>query len=176
MEGDCYRWGVRPLKIRKLFGKVQEIPQKETTPFYPCSPYACAKVYAHWQTVNYRESYDLFACNGILFNHETLTAHMPLIYKKNRIIDIKPVSEIVKYDTLNEGQLVDENKKTYQEGCVETDLCVWDNNDWTKVKFASGYPHDVVENNKIMKTIAQNENATITILTDNSKSFVFDKS
>lgn len=55
----------------EMFGKVQEIPQKETTPFYPCSPYACAKVYAHWQTVNYRESYDLFACNGILFNHES---------------------------------------------------------------------------------------------------------
>jgi GDPmannose 4,6-dehydratase len=55
----------------EMFGKVQEIPQKETTPFYPRSPYACAKVYAHWQTINYRESYDLFACNGILFNHES---------------------------------------------------------------------------------------------------------
>ncbi|WP_159788403.1 GDP-mannose 4,6-dehydratase [Sodalinema gerasimenkoae] len=55
----------------EMFGKVQEVPQKETTPFYPRSPYSCAKVYAHWQTVNYRESYDLFACNGILFNHES---------------------------------------------------------------------------------------------------------
>ena len=55
----------------EMFGKVQEIPQKETTPFYPRSPYACAKVYAHWQTINHRESYDLFACNGILFNHES---------------------------------------------------------------------------------------------------------
>lgn len=55
----------------EMFGKVQEIPQKETTPFYPRSPYACAKVYAHWQTINYRESYNLFACNGILFNHES---------------------------------------------------------------------------------------------------------
>jgi GDPmannose 4,6-dehydratase len=55
----------------EMFGKVLEIPQKETTPFYPRSPYACAKVYAHWQTVNYRESYDIFACNGILFNHES---------------------------------------------------------------------------------------------------------
>jgi len=55
----------------EMFGKVLEIPQKETTPFYPRSPYACAKVYGHWQTVNYRESYDLFACNGILFNHES---------------------------------------------------------------------------------------------------------
>jgi len=55
----------------EMFGKVLEIPQKETTPFYPRSPYACAKVYGHWQTVNYRESYGLFACNGILFNHES---------------------------------------------------------------------------------------------------------
>jgi len=55
----------------EMFGKVQEVPQKETTPFHPRSPYACAKVYAHWQTVNYREAYDLFAVNGILFNHES---------------------------------------------------------------------------------------------------------
>jgi GDPmannose 4,6-dehydratase len=55
----------------EMFGKVQEIPQQETTPFYPRSPYACAKVFAHWQTINYRESYNLYACNGILFNHES---------------------------------------------------------------------------------------------------------
>ncbi|HWQ44431.1 MAG TPA: GDP-mannose 4,6-dehydratase [Methanosarcina barkeri] len=55
----------------ELYGKVQEIPQKETTPFYPRSPYAVAKLYAYWITVNYREAYDIFACNGILFNHES---------------------------------------------------------------------------------------------------------
>jgi GDPmannose 4,6-dehydratase len=55
----------------ELFGKVQEIPQKETTPFYPRSPYAVAKMYAYWITVNYREAYDIYACNGILFNHES---------------------------------------------------------------------------------------------------------
>jgi len=55
----------------ELFGKVQETPQKETTPFYPRSPYAVAKMYAYWITVNYREAYDMFACNGILFNHES---------------------------------------------------------------------------------------------------------
>ncbi len=55
----------------ELFGKVQEIPQKETTPFYPRSPYACAKLYAYWITVNYREAYGIYACNGILFNHES---------------------------------------------------------------------------------------------------------
>ena len=55
----------------EMFGKVQEIPQSEKTPFYPRSPYAAAKVYAYWQVVNYREAYDLFAVNGILFNHES---------------------------------------------------------------------------------------------------------
>jgi GDPmannose 4,6-dehydratase len=55
----------------EMFGKVQEVPQKETTPFYPRSPYGVAKVYGHWITVNYRESYKLFACSGILFNHES---------------------------------------------------------------------------------------------------------
>lgn len=55
----------------ELYGMVQEIPQKETTPFYPRSPYACAKLYAYWITVNYREGYDIYASNGILFNHES---------------------------------------------------------------------------------------------------------
>ena len=55
----------------ELFGLVQEIPQKETTPFYPRSPYACAKMYGYWITVNYREAYGMYACNGILFNHES---------------------------------------------------------------------------------------------------------
>ncbi len=55
----------------ELYGLVQEVPQKETTPFYPRSPYACAKLYAYWITVNYREAYNMYACNGILFNHES---------------------------------------------------------------------------------------------------------
>ncbi len=67
--------GLRPkfyqASSSEMFGKVLEIPQRETTPFYPRSPYGAAKVYAYWMTVNYREAYDLFACNGILFNHES---------------------------------------------------------------------------------------------------------
>jgi GDPmannose 4,6-dehydratase len=55
----------------EMFGKVREVPQRETTPFHPRSPYGVAKVYGHWATINYRESYDLFACSGILFNHES---------------------------------------------------------------------------------------------------------
>jgi len=55
----------------EMFGKVQEIPQTEKTPFYPRSPYGVAKLYAHWMVINYRESYDIFATSGILFNHES---------------------------------------------------------------------------------------------------------
>jgi GDPmannose 4,6-dehydratase len=55
----------------EMYGKVRETPQTETTPFHPRSPYACAKVYSYWQTLNYRESYNMYACNGILFNHES---------------------------------------------------------------------------------------------------------
>src|SRR5665811_1785501 len=67
--------GIRPrfyqASSSEMFGMVREVPQTERTPFYPRSPYGCAKVYAYWLTVNYRESYNLFACNGILFNHES---------------------------------------------------------------------------------------------------------
>lgn len=67
--------GVKPrfyqASSSEMYGKVQEVPQTETTPFWPRSPYGCAKVFGFWATVNYRESYDLFACNGILFNHES---------------------------------------------------------------------------------------------------------
>ncbi len=67
--------GLRPRVYQaassEMFGQVREVPQRETTPFHPRSPYACAKVHAYWITVNYREAYGLFACNGILFNHES---------------------------------------------------------------------------------------------------------
>jgi GDPmannose 4,6-dehydratase len=66
----------------EMFGKVAETPQRETTPFYPRSPYAAAKVYAYWITVNYRESYGLFACNGILFNHEGPTRGETFVTRK----------------------------------------------------------------------------------------------
>jgi GDPmannose 4,6-dehydratase len=66
----------------EMFGKVREVPQNENTPFYPRSPYGVAKVYAHWITVNYRESYDLFACSGILFNHESPRRGMEFVTRK----------------------------------------------------------------------------------------------
>ena len=66
----------------EMFGKVQEIPQKETTPFYPRSPYGVAKLYAHWLTMNYRESYDIFGCSGILFNHESPLRGIEFVTRK----------------------------------------------------------------------------------------------
>lgn len=66
----------------EMFGLVQEVPQKETTPFYPRSPYGCAKVFAYWITKNYRESYGIFACNGILFNHESPRRGNTFVTKK----------------------------------------------------------------------------------------------
>lgn len=66
----------------EMFGKVREVPQRESTPFYPRSPYGVAKVYAHWITVNYRESYDLFACSGILFNHESPRRGLEFVTRK----------------------------------------------------------------------------------------------
>ncbi|MBN2394590.1 MAG: GDP-mannose 4,6-dehydratase [Anaerolineae bacterium] len=66
----------------EMFGKVREVPQRETTPFYPRSPYGVAKVYGHWITVNYRESYDIFACSGILFNHESPRRGLEFVTRK----------------------------------------------------------------------------------------------
>lgn len=64
----------------ELYGKVQEVPQKETTPFYPRSPYAVAKQYAYWMLINYREAYDMFCVNGILFNHESPRRGEPFFF------------------------------------------------------------------------------------------------
>ncbi len=66
----------------EMFGKVQETPQRESTPFYPRSPFGVAKVYGHWITVNYRESYDMFACSGILFNHESPRRGLEFVTRK----------------------------------------------------------------------------------------------
>ena len=71
MRKNCPHSRFYQASTSELYGKVQQVPQSETTPFYPRSPYAVAKLYAYWAVVNYREAYNLFACNGILFNHES---------------------------------------------------------------------------------------------------------
>lgn len=82
----------------ELYGKVQEVPQTEKTPFYPRSPYAAAKLYSYWITVNYREAYGMFACNGILFNHECISENTPVIiqYKDTKRISVKRLKDIKK--------------------------------------------------------------------------------
>src|SRR5438034_7821886 len=79
----------------EMFGKVREVPQNEQTPFYPRSPYGVAKAYGHHITVNYRESYDLFACSGLLFNHESITWHNPLMVRRAGLVDVTTPSDLV---------------------------------------------------------------------------------
>ena len=87
----------------EMFGDVQEIPQKETTPFWPRSPYGAAKMYAHWMVVNYRESYDMFACSGILFNHESPLRGLEFVTRK--ITDAVARIKLGKLDTLELGNM-----------------------------------------------------------------------
>ncbi|MDL2285933.1 GDP-mannose 4,6-dehydratase [Desulfococcaceae bacterium OttesenSCG-928-F15] len=87
----------------EMFGKVQTIPQTEETPFYPRSPYGAAKLYAHWMTINYRESYNIFACSGILFNHESPLRGLEFITRK--ITDGVARIKLGKLDVLELGNL-----------------------------------------------------------------------
>ena len=80
----------------ELYGS-SPAPQSETTPFHPRSPYAVAKLYSYWITVNYREAYNMFACNGILFNHECLAATTPLMIRRDGIVDVVTPDELVAY-------------------------------------------------------------------------------
>lgn len=157
----------------ELYGLVQETPQKETTPFYPRSPYAVAKMYAYWITVNYREAYNMFACNGILFNHETVAGFMPVIFKEdnNGYLQIKPLSQLVK-NHLSLNKTIDETNPNYQEFSPDKTVFIWDKNGWTKIKFASAYPHDTNKNNKkarflIAKNAAYLTTDTHKIIMDN---------
>lgn len=112
----------------EMFGKVQEVPQRETTSFYPRSPYGVAKVYGHWITVNYRESYDLHASSGILFNHECVTANTPVFIRKNNLIDLLPIEDIVPHRTdpkTSAKYVTDMRDREMFE--------VWDSGGWTKV-------------------------------------------
>lgn len=87
----------------EMFGKVQEIPQRETTPFYPRSPYGVAKLYAHWMVINYRESYDIFATSGILFNHESPLRGQEFVTRK--ITDSVAKIKLGKQETLELGNM-----------------------------------------------------------------------
>lgn len=104
----------------ELFGKVQEIPQRETTPFYPRSPYACAKLYAYWIIKNYREAYDMFAVNGILFNHESERRGETFVTRKITLAASRIVQG--KQDKLFLGNLSAKRDWGYAKDYVE---CMW---------------------------------------------------
>jgi GDPmannose 4,6-dehydratase len=108
----------------EMFGKVREVPQTEDTPFYPRSPYGVAKAYGHFITVNYRESYDLHATSGILFNHECVASSTPVCVREDGIVAIKTVDELV--PLLRKGPSV---QQWEPEGLLE----VWDGEDWTPI-------------------------------------------
>jgi GDPmannose 4,6-dehydratase len=109
----------------EMFGKVLEVPQTETTPFYPRSPYGVAKAYGHFITVNYRESYDLHATSGILFNHECVSQNTPLIVRQLGIISIKTPADLVPLRRKGPS-----TQSFTPNNVVE----VWDGEDWTYVR------------------------------------------
>jgi GDPmannose 4,6-dehydratase len=108
----------------EMFGKVLEVPQTETTPFYPRSPYGVAKAYGHFITVNYRESYDLHATSGILFNHECFSESTPLILREDGIIAVKTPVDLVPL-LRNGGSVQNFLPKQFLE--------IWDGDDWTPI-------------------------------------------
>ena len=107
----------------ELYGLVRETPQTETTPFYPRSPYAVAKLYAYWITVNYREAYGIYACNGILFNHECISADTPLIVRLGTLVNVMTPDELVP---------LRRKGKSIQHFAVPG-LEMWDGQNWTAV-------------------------------------------
>jgi GDPmannose 4,6-dehydratase len=101
----------------EMFGKVQEIPQRETTPFHPRSPYGVAKLYGHWLTINYRESYGIFGCSGILFNHESPLRGREFVTRK--ITDAAAKIRLGKLETLELGNMDAKRDWGYAEEYVE---------------------------------------------------------
>jgi len=127
----------------EMFGKVHETPQKETTAFYPRSPYGCAKVYSYWITVNYREAYNLFACNGILFNHESPRRGETFVTRKIT----RAVARIVakKQKELYLGNLDAKRDWGYAKDYVKAMWMMLQNNKPDDFVIATGETHSVRE-------------------------------
>ncbi len=121
----------------ELFGKVVEVPQSEATPFHPRSPYGVAKLYGHWITVNYRESYGLHASSGILFNHESGSHYQPVLVRTAGLIDILPLGELFPIDLANAAE--SGVRRIQLDG---GDLEVWDGSRFVRVFARTAYWHD----------------------------------
>jgi GDPmannose 4,6-dehydratase len=122
----------------EMFGKIQATPQNEDTPFYPRSPYGVAKVYGHWITVNYRESYNMFASSGILFNHECVPWNTPVIVRERGSIDIKMIGDVLR--VVNTGPAV----QRFETRGLE----VWDGEEFVAVLGGTVNRHRPVVDNK----------------------------
>ncbi len=119
----------------EMFGKAEKVPQDEETSFHPRSPYGVAKVYGHWITVNFRESYGLYAVSGILFNHECVTAETPVLIRRNGLLDILPIEEVVPHRT--------DAKHGLRYTTTPSDaLEVWDRSGWTAVRLMTATWND----------------------------------
>ena len=127
----------------ELYGKAQEIPQKETTPFYPRSPYAVAKLFAYWTTVNYRESYGMFACNGILFNHESPRRGETFVSRK--ITRAATRIRLGLQDTLYLGNLDASRDWGYAKDYAEAMWLMIQQDKASDYVIATGEPHSVRE-------------------------------
>lgn len=127
----------------EMFGKVLETPQKETTPFYPRSPYACAKVYSHYIAINYREAYNLFVCNGILFNHESPRRGGTFVTKK--IIDAFAAIKAGTQETLFLGNLNAKRDWGYAKDYVEAMWLMLQQDTPDDFVIATGETHSVRE-------------------------------
>ncbi|PIP52920.1 GDP-mannose 4,6-dehydratase [Candidatus Beckwithbacteria bacterium CG23_combo_of_CG06-09_8_20_14_all_34_8] len=127
----------------EMFGKVQENPQKESTPFYPRSPYGVAKVYGHWITVNYRESYNIFACSGILFNHESPRRGLEFVTRKisNAVARIK----LGKQDKIQLGNLDSKRDWGYAKDYVEAMWLMLQQDEPKDYVIGTGETHSVRE-------------------------------
>ncbi len=124
----------------ELYGLVQEVPQRETTPFHPRSPYAVAKLYGYWITVNYREAYGIYACNGILFNHECISAETPLLARLNGVVDVVTPDELV--PLRRKGS----NVQTFQPPALE----VWDGREWVTVSAITATKRKAVRDHELL--------------------------
>jgi GDPmannose 4,6-dehydratase len=127
----------------EMFGKVQETPQKETTPFYPRSPYACAKVYGHWITVNYRESYNMHASSGILFNHESPRRGETFVTRKITMALAKILAK--KQDKLYLGNLDAKRDWGYAKDYVEAMWMMLQQDHGDDYVISTGETHSVRE-------------------------------
>jgi GDPmannose 4,6-dehydratase len=127
----------------EMFGKVRETPQSEKTPFYPRSPYGVAKVYGHWITVNYRESYDIFACSGILFNHESPRRGLEFVTRKisNAVARIK----LGKQKTIELGNLDSKRDWGYAKDYVEAMWLMLQQDEPKDYVIGTGETHSVRE-------------------------------